>query len=325
MALLVLFAASIYTLYFFYHKPTIIEKSIPIYRYRQKGELAYLVKLKPNNIFEEPILGPGKTYFTKLIDQINISFNYRFNGDKAASLKGAYNIIATVESPEMWRKDFFLVPQTRLTTEGKTLTFNKDFSVNLAPFQEFLKIINEESGVSAREPKLIIKANVYLKADLKEGTASESLAPTMIIPLTSGEFKIEGENSIQKSGSLSKTFVVTDPTVKKERTFALIPAPVLGLLLILFFFFTENKLVEVDERKKVIDLIWKKYGERLVKVREEVLPVEKLNIVPLNSLEDLVKVADELGKPIIYQEKANPGDFPVLYVFESSIAFKYQL
>jgi len=98
----------------------------------------------------------------------------------------------------------------------------------------------------------------------------------------------------------------------------------LGLLLILFFFFTENKLGEVDERKKVIDLIWRKYGERLVKVQEKVLPTEKLNIIPLNSLEDLVKVADELGKPVIYQEKANPGDFPVLYVFESSIAFKYQ-
>lgn len=328
-ALSILFFASLYGLYHVYKKPVEVENSVPLYSYQHKAELKYTVQLKPNSIYQETMQGPDRTYFSKLVDYFNVYFSYNYTGDSDASIKGAYEIIAVIDAPEMWRKTFVLVPFSEMTASGNSLSINKEFPVALNQYNELLKQVNEEIGVAAREPKLNIQANVYLKAVAGDNAVKEDLTPVMSIPLTTGDFKVGGEPSVEKEGSVTKTEVIADPAAASMKVRQLYiwaaSSVLLGLLLVLLLLLTGNKVIEVDERKTLIDSIRKKYGERMVMVQDKFSPNEKMTVLSFSSMEDLVKLADELNKPVLCQASASPGGYPCYYVLDGLTAYKHQL
>jgi hypothetical protein len=97
--------------------------------YREDGRFDYEVYLKPNQLYETDVLrseaspaaappslaplGPGLTYFPRIVDSIEASFSYQFLSDKpAANLVEEVEITAVLEHPGMWSKSFTLVPRT---------------------------------------------------------------------------------------------------------------------------------------------------------------------------------------------------------------------
>jgi hypothetical protein len=54
-------------------------------------------------------------------------------------------------------------------------------------------------------------------------------------------------------------------------------------------------------------------------------PVVGEKIISLGSMEDLVKVADELGKPIIHQRPTTPEERHVYYVFDGFTSYQFVL
>lgn len=327
--LALLFAASAYGVFYVYRKPAETEKSVPAYSYQHKGELNYQVRLKPNIIFQESVLGPGKSYYTKIVDRMDVFLSYQFKGDKEASpLKGAYEVVAVMEDPEVWQKEYVLVPFTEVFAEGKSLSFRKDFQVNPSFYNDFLKKINEEVGVGTKEPKLTVKAKIFVRADTPEGTARDNLTPTMTIPLSTGSFKVGGDLTAQKEGALTKKQMVTDPVLKKlkERLVYLLFIPITpGIFMVLLVIFTESRPVVIDRRKRLVDSVNKKYGERMVRVQEDIIPSGEKPAITMNSMEELVKVADELGKPIFFNDSIDPGALPTYYVFDGLMAFRHTL
>ncbi|MEW6183956.1 MAG: DUF5305 family protein [Bacillota bacterium] len=318
VALGLLFVASLGLLYYVYSLPLTIKKQVPTYSYRQKGQITYQVHIKPNSVFPEKIMGPERTYFSKLVQSIDTYYSYEFSADQPGKLSGTYSITATVEAPELWSKEFVLVPNTGFSGEGKTLSFNSEYPLKLDGYQEFLKKVGEETGVSAREPKLVIRTNIILKAVTDEGVINEALTPTMTIPLTTGEFIIEAKPSTKKD-ALTETVTVPDPTNKTKKNYTPALSAALGLLLILFLSFTRGKAaaeLSLEER------ILKQYGDRLVKVSGAISPDGAVTMISFDSIESLIKMADELGKPVIYQS-SGAGAPPAYYVFEGATAYGY--
>lgn len=148
-----------------YHQPSTLNKQAAVYRYSHQGGFDYRVHLKPNSVFTDNTLGPGKSYFNKLLDYIDLNYSYLFQADQETLLQGTYTITATLEAQNMWQKDFVLVPSTPFTGKGKGVSFNKNYALNLTPYKDYLSMINREIGVSASEPKLIVKLAIDLKAD----------------------------------------------------------------------------------------------------------------------------------------------------------------
>jgi len=317
LILIILLAASLYGSYYIYRQPPKIDKKIPAYKFAHKGNLTYHAKIKPNMVFKETTLGPGQTIYRKLLESFTARFSYQYEADKPAELQGTYSIIATLEAKDMWKLDFILEPRTGFSKKGEKISLTKERAIDIDYFQEILKQVNEELGVSARDPKLVIKANVNLKAATREGTIEKKLSPTMIIPLTAGVFQVDGELSVDKKGSIDKIVAVTNP-IKKKWPYVLTLTIMLVIVLVAFITLTQNKHGIPLARKKEMEF-WKKYGERMVKVNDELFPAK---VITLNSMDDLVKVADELGKPFVYQE-AVPGSPPACYVFDGPIAYRF--
>jgi hypothetical protein len=306
-----------------YVKPSMVESCIDTYRYSHKGDMNYQVYLKPNSIFAKTIVGPGQTYFSKLVDYMHLVYTYQFSADSLTALKGSYIITATVEAKDSWQKEFILVPLTSFVSEGKQFSFTKNYPLQLNQFLDFLKKVNDEIGVTARDPRLIIKATTYIKGVTASGTIQDTIVPTMVIPLNTGSFQVEGALTEDSEGSLYQTTQVTAPGLeqKKARLFSwLIITVLLGLLFLLLLLFTKGKLIKIDEQA----LIQKKYGSRMIPLPDDRHLFSGVTVISLSSIDNLVRVADELAKPIfkvVTQEKLLVS----YYVFDCRVVYQYAL
>jgi len=105
-------------------------------------------------------------------------------------------------------------------------------------------------------------------------------------------------------------------------------AIVMGSMVFLFFYFLRRymkfKPAEVPKIEKEIRLVKKKYGERIVEATSQT-PVKDEKIISIGSMEDLIKVADELSKPVIHQAPSTPEEAHAYYVFDGVTRYQYLL
>jgi len=315
-----LLAGSFYYLYSVFREPSVVTKELPVYSFRHQGKLDYKVQVKPNSVFAVATMGPGESYYANLVQSIDARCSYSYTADQAAELNAVYSIVAVVKNPDVWTKEFTLVPPTTVQAEGKEISFVRDFSFNLDNFEAFVDEANTQLGVLAENPEVAIEARVNVAAETADGRSAGELVPAMVIPLGVSQFEISGKLSPEESGALNKPAQVHNPALNGRKVRALSFTGVLFLLGIAFTLFTVSK---EPVSAGAVDRFWKKYGERMVKVGDDFMIPDDLLLIPLHSVEDLTRVADEAGKPIIYQEAGSLRGGPACYVIDGLTAYIY--
>ncbi len=318
------FFVALCSLYYIYQKPAKIEKEIPTYTYDHQGDVTYRAVIKPNTVFKETtVMDPDKTIYRKVMDSFTAICTYQFKANQPAEIKGTYNVTATLEAKDMWKINYILIPQTPFSQSGKEVSFRNERAIDLDYFEKVIKKVNEELGVNASEPILTIKNNINLEADTGDQVLKDNLTPTMIIPLTTGSFQVgDGELTVKKEGALTKKVMVPNP-IKDKLSYAYVAAVASGGLLLWLLMLTQNKPVKQNQRKNIQEFwreFWKKYGDRIIKTNDEPSPAKFISV---NSIEDLVRVADELAKPIIYKEVFSANEPATCYVLDGPMVYKY--
>jgi hypothetical protein len=315
-----LLAGSFYYLFSVFREPSVVTKELPAYSFRHHGNLDYKVQIKPNSVFAVQTMGPGESYYTNLVQSIDARCSYSYTAEQAADLSAVYSVVAVVKNPDVWTKEFILVPPATVQAEGREISFVRDFSFNLDDFEAFLDEANTQLGVFAENPEVAVEARVKVTAETADGRSGAELTPSMVIPLGVSKFEIGGKLSPEKSGSLNKPTQVPNPGLSGRKIRAISFTGALLLLGIAFTLFTVSK---EPVSAGVVDLFWKKYGERMVKAGADFTVPEDLILIPLHSVEDLTRVADEAGKPIIYQEAGLARGVPACYVIDGLTAYMY--
>ena len=121
-----LLAASLFGFHQTWTVPSERQVSIPVVNYQQQGRFHYTVYLKPSTLFATTELGPGQIYFARLVDNISMTFSYRFSSDQPLEEADfAYKATATFGSPGLWERQFVLIPPTTATQANFSFSFNR--------------------------------------------------------------------------------------------------------------------------------------------------------------------------------------------------------
>lgn len=323
IALIIIIAMSICSISFLLYKelkyPVFEEEKVSLYEYNNKANINYTVFLKPNILYEEESLGEGNIYITEFIDHIKTSFNYDFSGEKEAEIKGDYEIAAVVEGyagegetyRTIWQKKFILLPKTSFDTKNKNFSIKEEIPLQLNVYNDFAKRVIENSRIGS-QVKLTVFMDVNLKAETDNGVIDEKMMPAMVMPLNASYFEILGNLAEEKPGKIEETKKIQLPVNRKNViTFSSIIG-VLIILLVLLIFVTKA-IVITDSLEKNLKKIFKKHGDRLVALNNEIA-VTYENHSEVKSIEDLVKIADEIGKPIIYKHSSDFKQISKFYV-----------
>lgn len=327
--ILLFIVTSIY-MYCEYKVPHYEEEIISLYKYNNKTSTSYNVLLKPNILYEEESLGEGHIYITEFIDHIKASYHYEFNGERNADIKGDYEIIAQVEGytgeektyKTIWKKGFTLVPKKDIHKKDKTISINEDISIKLSKFNDFAKQVLKDAKIDS-SVKLMVVMNVNLTAKTDKGVIEEKMSPALVIPLDTSYFSISGNLSEEKPGTIEETKQVQLPVNKNKVILYGIILGILFILLIFLLFFTKAKPM-IDPFEKKIKKIFKKHGDRLVALNNEIAVICE-SYSEVNSIEDLVRIADEIEKPIMYKHSLDCKEISKFYVNDDTQMYVFDL
>lgn len=310
--------------------PVLREEKTSLYRYKNSSQAFYRVFLKPNILYGQESLGEGELYLTKYVDYIKVHFEYAFIGEDAADIGGSYEVIAEMEGyngegerhTTIWKKPFGIIPRSEFAVKDNKVIINQDVFIKLDDYNAFALQVADESKVSAYT-KLTVFMNVHLKADTDKGLIEENTAPAIVIPLNINYFSIEKKIPENKNGAIEEVKKVPVPINKKMVTVYSIALGVSIILLICLMFFT--KAVEPQNQiNKHLRKILKNYNDRLVAVRNGINPAD-VHCYEVGSMDDLVKIADEIEKPILYEYSLNLSDINKFYVMDNSTAYVFNL
>jgi len=310
--------------------PGFEEKKVSLFSYTNKSYVDYVVFLKPNLLYEQKVLGEDEIYITEFIDKINATFYYKYTGERIADINGDYEIIARVEGTVIrdkdeqviWKKDFQLLPKENFNTKDKTVSIRKAVEFDLYTYNEFARQVIEASKVNANT-RLRIIMNVNIQGETDKGVIKDNITPSMIIPLNTSYFYITGNLSEEKSGSIEGTIQIQLPTNKKQVLFYGVIIGILSLLLISIVTFTESASIKDPLEKKLKQII-KKHGDRLVALNNEI-SIASESCSKVKSIDDLVRIADEIGKPIMYRYSRDYKNISSFYVFDDNRVYCHDL
>lgn len=304
------------------------EKEI-LYTYKNNSSVNYRVTFKPDNIvYNNQSIGEGEAYLTALVDYIKATFAYEFQGERPADIKGDYEAVAVVEGyvgegktyKTIWQKKFTLIPKTNFQSKEKSISIKKDVTLKLDSYNNFVNTVIETTKASSNV-KLSVFMNVNLKVNTESGTIEETITPSIALPLNTGYFEVVKKQTEEKPGAIEKIKKVQLPVDKKMIA---IFSGILGILVIALLYLIFFTTVLKDPFVLQLNTIFKKYGNRLVALNNDpVSTYEKQSNV--RSIDDLVRIADEIGKPIMYRYSPNSEEINTFYVFDVEHLYIFEL
>jgi len=134
-------------------------------------------------------------------------------------------------------------------------------------------------------------------------------------------FNIERLNIEEKAGEIKNIVDVVQPPNKFKIVIFRIVIGLLIMLTLILIFFTEEPSSD-DIYKKKIKNIFKSHGTRLVAINNELI-IANESYQDVHSIDDLVKISDELEKPIMYIYDTNITKMNNFYVIDNNGFYVY--
>lgn len=309
--------------------PVTETKNVSVYNYNNKVDIGYQVLLKPNTIFESSSIGEGNVYIFEITDKIKVKFDYSFSGDRNAKIYGDYEIIALVEGytgnkdkgekKTIWSKENPLVGNTVFGANGNDISISREISIDLHEFQSYVQHVIDNYKINT-STILTVFMNINMKAETDKGTVDEKMSPGIYLPLNVNMFEVY-KDSVEKPGEIKETQKIKLPLDTKKVIMLCILLFISIAALLSIVIFTSGDKVS-DPSIKNLNRIFRQYGSRMVAL-EPGIQARYEKCYNVRSMEDLVRVADELEKPVVYEYSSNNIEITQFYVFEETTMYVF--
>ena len=302
------------------------------------GSFSYVVNLKNNSIFDSttlvspttsgspsPSLGPGQLIFARLVDSMDVVFNYTFKASGPVSnLSTDVDIAFSIQAPKLWSKTFPLLH----TQEGGD--FRLSFPLDMAGYTDLLGAISAETGGSADSYDIAVVAKIHTVGQTQFDTIDEMFTPTMKGTLKGNVLEWDKKLTTTQAGAIKQVRIVPNAATYLGLSVGVARTLPWVLAAIFFLFFAFSFWLYVRAKKgqpsrvdstEVLN-IQKKYRQRIAEATGQTA-VEGEKVVSVASMASLVTIADELGKPLIHQSPGTPEERHAYYVFDGTTRYQY--
>jgi hypothetical protein len=306
--------------------PAEISGSRAVFEYEQNAKMDYTVGLHPNPLYDRLELGPGIAYFLNLITDIRVHATYSLRTDRPIPVECVYTLTGTLrvydtntkEGVVIWSRPYTLIEDRSTHAEGGQLTLGDTVAIDVHSYLPILTQIEELTEVKPARAVLILEW--HTRALTTEGIPiGEGTVTTLEIPVGAKCFTIAGEPTAKDKGSFTVADVRKDPRVMAERRTWGIWLAVSAAFLWCFVTFTTVSLTE--KKVQAVNAALKKAGSRLVRS----LTPEPAGgtVIDMCSIDDLLRVADELGKPVVLITQSEENGANLFYVIDGETRYQY--
>ena len=304
----IMLVASSTNLFSILSRENIINNKKEIYSYTNKFDYKYEVNLVENKFIEEDTLDMNKVaYVTQLIDTIDFDINYNYNGDKVSNIKYNYSVIGKLEATynreneeqKIWEKEYILKEETSNESDNGKINIKDKIELDLKEQNNLVKDFEQRMGMTL-DAKYIINVKVNSTTEIEGENITNNYISTIIIDLAKKTTKIEGENKKEETEFITKDNIETRK-VSPLKVIIDIACIILSLLVLNNLSKTKNINTIRNEYRQELNKILRICQEKIVKVRNKPI-VKQENIVEVKDFGEIIKLSEELFRPILYWE-----------------------
>ena len=303
--------------------PTQTTSAVTAGVYAVQGNYDYVATLAPNQVYNTTTLGPGQgTLFVSITKGIDVTFT----GTVALSSPGNVSVetsylVALSGGP--WNKTLGQSAQSTQQAVGVTATWSRSFLFNVSQTIDLAKEIGTELQVLSQT--YLIQIMPVVTGSLTEAgrTVPILLEAPLNLTISNGVISPTGMSYSYK-GNITNEDVVSYPNrVTYRYAFDALFVGSLVFLGILVYYVLKVEKVGKDAGPEDIEVLTRPYRE--VIATTATLPPG--SHVAMEKWDDLVKVADTMGKPIMEFAERGEGfvrrvywvlDGETSYVFETT-------
>ena len=300
-----------------------------VYNYTNSYNLKYDVNIKNNDFIEESVLPMNQTYVSDLVKSLDMEMKYQYLASEESDIRYDYKIDAVIVAShsddgtpyEVWNKTYNL-KEVKDKTAMKNIYIDEDINVDYAKYHEEVKAFKQEMGM-ALDAKLYIRLTVNTKTKIGEENVENQYASNFSISLGEKISKVDG-----KTEDMDQKFVTAETIVKTKKSGTIVWNVILLMISMYAIYYVRNKTYIAynirNDFKLELNRILKSCQDRIVVVKNKV-EIEGNDIIDVKSFVELIKLSEELFKPILYwspDEEENEAQF---YVISNKIAYRYIL
>lgn len=300
--------------------------------YENKQEMDYKVNVNSTKLYDQKVVPAEQYYVSDYVESVVFNYVNTYTASVEAEIQGQYKITAefrgyTMEQGEeaekkmtVWSKNEVLKKTTSFTHTADKHQINEKIKVNLTQYNNFIKKLLEEENLSM-PTEVILKIEGKETVKLPKEEVEMPILATAVIPITSDYFKIEQQVSEAVEGKQTEEVITLLPMNHK----LMITEGVIGFLSLVGCILVGIFVIDIEDKEKMIRKIkgiYIEYGSKMVQV--DVINKQGFkNNYKLNKLEDLIKLAEELEKPILVEQGQSMQ--PSFYVIEQQDLYSYHL
>lgn len=289
-------------------KNNTIKKKEEIYSYTNEFNYNYDVNLINNKYIDQKTLQMNEVYVTDLIDNIHLNINYDYIGSEASDLEYDYKILGKLqavytkdgEEQKVWDKEEVLFDGETQKQMSDKISIQEPIELNLKDKNKLVTDFEQEMNMTLKTTYMII-LQVDVKTKIDDEPVENQYTSAVSIDLGEKTTQIKGENNKDETSYVTKT--------KEENENINIVAisfdTILIIILLIGLRYITRNTVAINKIKnnyrKELNRMLRLCQDKIVKIKDKV-DIKQENIVDVKDFGEIIKVSEELFKPILYWE-----------------------
>ena len=315
VVLLVIILLCLYVLYDAFNstnKKNLVKASI--YEYNNKYEYSCDVNLSDNKFVEKDNVAEDNVYITDLMNNVDINMKYEYKANQASDINYNYQVRGYLEATysntkdgkeqKVWQKSYALVPNKEMKVSSDSFTIDESFNVNFAEIVQEIKGFQEELGMNV-DVKYMVFMGINSDTVVLGKDVANIYSPDIVFDIGNKTTTISTttENS-ERPQVVTKTVEQNQTISNVKKSVATVTAIISSVLILFILIKTTNKNSVRNEYKIEFNKILKGCEEKLVESKTKI-DIEGNNVVDVNDFTEVLKVSEELFKPILYWSNEN--------------------
>ncbi|MCU1380304.1 MAG: peptidase signal peptidase [Acidimicrobiales bacterium] len=276
-------------------------------RYTQKGSFTYDASAPVGPVYTDGKVRTGDPVFRRLVDRLDVTFNYALAAAAPKTLAGTIAVRTEVRSGNGWHRVLDTLPATAFSGDQTSTTIHLDLNRMEALVKE-VEDLTGVKGMGTTEVSIRPEAKVF--GTVGSQRVEETFSPTLDLELAPLQLRLTDPTkqlSTAKAGTLQHTTNVPS-TIEAFG----VAAPVgtlrvasLGLGLPALIGAGAGLVALRRRLRDEADRIELRHGHRMVPVSAAATK----NVIEVNSMQDLARLAEQYGALILHRQGQRGHDY----------------
>ncbi len=290
----------------------------------ETGTFSYGATVRASPVYPEGRLTTGQVAFTRLVDQLDVAFEYRLRSTERTSVRGGLRLDAVLSDGRGWTRLFPIVAERPFSGASASVEGTLSVRAITAAARQMRRL----TGSTDTEFALALQPHVELAGYVGSIVVDSDFAPRLIFRFDGVALTpVSGEQGLQaelrpRASHPARSFRETSLGVRgvEAATADVRRAAALGLFTSLLLFGLAAVLLAVRVVGGEAARIAARYGQRILDARI-VLP-EGRWVTEVEDIETLVRLAEHYDRPVLHCVEGMSH----LYVVDDGVAvYRFRL